>query len=79
MLYPEGEIVLCRRCRADIPADQHWRGTGTVVSGRRLPKRTLILYNRCAECGFGHSIGLEGRLIFRLLYSWIWNLRYPSI
>ena len=77
MFYPEGEIVFCRRCSADIPADQHWRGTGTVVTGRRLAKRSLILYNRCAQCGFGHSFGLEGSLIYRLLYAWLWSLRYP--
>ncbi len=77
MVYPEGEIAICRRCRADIPADHHWRGTGTVVSGRKLSGRTLILYNRCRECGCTHSYGLEGPLAYRLLYAWIWSLRYP--
>jgi hypothetical protein len=77
MLYPEGEITICRRCGSDIPSDHHWRGTGTVVSGRKLSKRTLILYNRCHDCGFGHSYGLEGSVPYRLLYAWIWSLRYP--
>ena len=77
MFYPEGEIAFCRRCSADIPADQHWRGTGAFVLGRKLSKRTLILYNRCHQCGFGHSYGLEGSLLYRLLYCWMWSLRYP--
>jgi hypothetical protein len=77
MFYPEGEIAFCSRCRADIQPDHHWRGTGSFVRGRKLSKRTLILYNRCHECGCGHSYGLEGRLAYRLLYSWIWSLRYP--
>jgi hypothetical protein len=77
MFYPEGEIAFCRRCRTDIPCDFHWRGKGTVVSGRRLSQRTLILYNRCPECGTAHSYGLEGRLAYRMLYSWLWSLRYP--
>lgn len=77
MFYPEGEIAICRRCRTDIPVDHYWRGTGTVVSGRKLSNRTLILYNRCPECGVPHSYGLEGNLAYRLLYGWIWSLRYP--
>ena len=77
MCYPEEEIAFCRGCGLDIPADNFWRGKGTV-SGGGVSLRTVVLYNACPDCGRRHSYGLGGHPVYRVLYSWMWKLRYPA-
>ena len=78
MWYPEEPVTYCRYCDLDIPTDCFWRGRGFIISGGGGQERTAILYSVCPECGRRLSMGLEGPWWFRLLYGWLWKLRYPG-
>jgi hypothetical protein len=78
MWYPEEPVTYCKGCDVDIPIDHYWRGHGFIVGGHRGQLRTMILFSQCPQCGQRRSVGLEGPLPFRVLYGWIWTLRYPN-
>jgi hypothetical protein len=78
MSYPEESLTYCTRCDLDVPADQFWRGKGSIISNRGGQARTWILYSLCPGCGRQMSVGLDGPWLYRLLYGWIWRLRYPA-
>jgi hypothetical protein len=77
MWYPEEPVTYCQTCDVDIPVDRYWRGRGFIVGGRQEQFRTTILYSQCPNCGRRRSVGLEGPLPLRILYGWLWKLRYP--
>lgn len=77
MWYPEEAITYCRYCDLEIPYDCYWRGRGSIIGDSGRETRTTVLYSVCPECGRRHSVGLDGPLWFRVLYSWLWRLRYP--
>jgi hypothetical protein len=79
MWFPEESITYCDRCDDDISHDHMWRGTGTIVSNGGGEVRTLVLYSLCPGCSRRLSQGLDGPLWYRLLYAWIWKLRYPRV
>lgn len=78
MWYPEEPLTYCKHCQAEIADDYIWRGRGLIISngGRRV--RTLVLYSVCPHCEAKLSVGLDGPLWYRMLYSWFWRLRYPN-
>jgi len=79
MWYPEEPVTYCRRCDADIPVDCYWRGKGVLVSGSGGRTRTVVLYSQCPDCGDRASVGLSGPWWYRVLYGWLWRLRYPAV
>jgi len=78
MWYPEESVTYCRHCDLDIPNECFWRGRGYMITGPGTQARTSVLYSECPECGRRQSVGLEGKLWFRVLYGWLWKLRYPN-
>jgi hypothetical protein len=77
MWYPEEPATFCRHCSAEVPADCFWRGRGFIITGGGQEVRTTVLYSLCPGCGRRLSAGLDGPLWHRVLYSWLWKLRYP--
>jgi len=77
MWYPEESVTFCHRCDMEVPADCFWRGRGFIITAGGQEKRTTVLFSQCPECGQRSSIGLDGAWWFRLLYQWLWKLRYP--
>ena len=77
MWYPEEPATYCRHCRAEIPADCFWRGRGFIITGSGREVRTIVLYSLCPGCNRRLSVGLDGPRWHRLLYGWLWKLRYP--
>lgn len=78
MWYPEEPVTYCRHCDADIPFDCFWRGRGFIITAGGREVRTAVLYSQCPQCGRRMSVGLDGPLWFRVLYKWLWKLRYPN-
>ena len=78
MWYPEEPLTYCPNCDLDIPLDCYWRGRGFIISGPAEQKRATVLYSQCPECGQRLSVALEGPWWHRLLYGWLWRLRYPN-
>ena len=78
MWYPEESVTYCGRCELEIPADCFWRGRGFIITAGGQEMRTTVLFSQCPECGQRSSIGLDGAVWFRLLYEWLWRLRYPA-
>ena len=79
MWYPEESISFCRHCDLDIPVDCFWRGRGYSISGHGKQARITVLYSQCPQCGQRMTEGLEGPWWYRLLYGWLWKLRYPNV
>ena len=77
MWYPEEPVTFCRPCQTEVPIDCFWRGRGTIISNSGRDTRTTILYSQYPDCGYKQSVGLDGPFLFRLLYGWMWRLRYP--
>ena len=77
MWYPEESVTFCDRCDLEIPADNFWRGRGFIITGKGQEERTTVLFSQCPECSQRLSIGLDGPWWFKLLYRWLWQLRYP--
>ena len=77
MWYPEEQVTFCRRCEIDIPYEFIWRGRGYVITSGGHEVRTAVLYSQCPECGHRMSVGLDGSWPYRVLYQWLWKLRYP--
>jgi len=77
MWYPEEPVTYCRHCEGEIPIDCFWRGRGTIIGNRGSDTRTTVLYSQCPDCGSRQSVGLDGPFAFRLVYGWLWRLRYP--
>ncbi|HTE17843.1 MAG TPA: hypothetical protein VK689_05620 [Armatimonadota bacterium] len=78
MWYPEEPVAYCGECNTAISVDCVWRGRGTIMMRGGKEVRARVLYSVCPECGIRRSVALEGPWWFRLLYSWLWNLRYPN-
>lgn len=77
MWYPEESVTYCSHCDLDIPIDNYWRGRGFIISGHGKQERITVLYSQCPGCGRRLSAGLDGAWWVRLLYGWLWTLRYP--
>ncbi|MFN3653128.1 MAG: hypothetical protein ACK47B_26405 [Armatimonadota bacterium] len=78
MWYPEEPVTYCERCESDIPADCLWRGKGLIIGADHREVRTPVLYSECPDCGRRLSTGLLGPWWYRVLYGWLWKLRYPQ-
>lgn len=78
MWYPEAPALICAECQEVIPHACLWRGRGLILNRRGVRCRTWILYAWCPRCGTRQSIGLDGPAWYRLLYGWLWQLRYPA-
>ena len=76
MWYPEETITYCSHCDFEIPLECFWRGRGVIIGGSGQ-KRLTVLYSWCPGCGRQRSAGLEGPWWYRVLYGWLWKLRYP--
>ena len=78
MWYPEEPVTFCRTCEIHIPYDCLWRGSGFIITGGGKQIRTTVLYSACPECGQRFSVGLDGPQWHRVVYGWLWQLRYPN-
>ncbi|MBI3911418.1 MAG: hypothetical protein HY320_10860 [Armatimonadetes bacterium] len=78
MWYPEAPVLVCNECEEDIPLQCLWRGRGLVINRRGSRCRTWILYAWCPRCGSRQSTGLDGPPWYRLVYGWLWQIRYPA-
>jgi hypothetical protein len=77
MWYPEESVTYCPSCDIEIPTRCYWRGRGYSINGQGRQARIRVLYSQCPHCGARRSAGLDGPLWYRLLYEWLWRLRYP--
>jgi len=77
MWYPEEPVSYCPHCDVEIPVDYYWRGRGFIIGASGKQQRTPILYSVCPRCERRFSVGLDGAPWHRMLYGWMWKLRYP--
>jgi hypothetical protein len=78
MWYPEEPVTYCRTCDKEVPFDCFWRGRGFIITAGGREIRTSVLYSQCPDCSRRLSVGLEGPVWYRVLYGWLWKLRYPQ-
>jgi len=77
MWFPEEPVTYCPNCDIEIPAAYYWRTRGVIISATGHRERTPVLNSLCPGCGEHRNVGLEGGWLYRLVYRYLWQLRYP--
>ncbi len=78
MWYPEEPVTYCPTCDLEVPASYCWRSRGVIISATGRRERTPVLNSLCPNCGTHRNVGLDGGRLYRWIYRYLWELRYPK-